>query len=166
MLPGEKNVRIQDAFFGYALNGGSNEIGVNGSVTPVRFEIIFPQSNRDFLIINNTLTYSGGKIDDPAGFAGIAAPGLTNGIELGYITPAGDFEMPTSPFKTNQDLVSGSGQSKPWGFNSTTKDMIQVEFLSDYILRLDPRQVLGIYLIVKDDLSTLLGRFVCRGNIV
>jgi len=166
MLPGSKNIRIQDAFFAYALNGASRELGVNGSVTPVRFEILFPQSNRDFNIINASLTLSGGKIDDPAGFAGLAAPGLTNGLEIGYILPAGDYPMLTSPFKTNQELVSGSGLSKPWGFNSTTKDMIQVEFLTDYILRVDAKQVTGLYVVVNDDLSTLIGRFVCRGNIV
>ena len=166
MLQGEKNIRIQDAFLAYALNGASRELGVNGSVTPVRFEITFPTTNRDFNIINASLTLSGGKIDDPAGFAGLASPGLTNGMELGYITPDGDYPMLASPFKTNHELIAGSGVSKPWGFDSTTKDMIQVEFLTDYILRLSTRQVSGIYLVVNDDLSTLVGRFVCRGNVV
>ena len=166
MLPGKQNIRIQDAFLAYALNASSRELGVDGSVTPVRFELSFPETNRDFNIINGSLTLSGGKIDDPGGFAGIAAPGLTNGLEMGYITPSGDFPMLASPFKTNLELIAGSGVSKPWGFNSTTNDLIQVEFLTDYILRLSTKQVTGIYLVVNDDLEALVGRFVCRGNVV
>ena len=166
MLPGTKNIRIQDAFIAYALNASSRELGVNGSVTPVRFELSFPTTDRDFNIINASLTFSGGKIDDPAGFAGLASPGLTNGMELGYITPSGDFPMLASPFKTNHELIAGSGVSKPWGFDSTTKDLIQIEFLTDYVLRLSTKQVTGIYLVVNDDLEALTGRFVCRGNVV
>ena len=163
MLPGRKNVRIQDAFFAYAVTVGlSNELGVNGSITPVRFQFAFPTTNRDFKIINASLTLSGGKINDPDDFAGIS--GLLNGMEIGWRTTTIDYPLASSPYKTNNDLISGSGESKPWGFNSVTNDAIQVEFLTEYGVLVDPKQVIGMYVIVKDNLTALTGRFVCRGN--
>jgi hypothetical protein len=165
MLPGRRAEQIEHTFFGYATNGGSNELGVDGSSVPVRFEVLFPTSvGRDFDIINTTLTLSGGKIDDPNGFIGLASPGLAVGMELGFITVIGDFPMKASPYKTNFDIVTGSGFSKPWGFSSSSKDMMYAEILGKYNIRITTGQVSGIYIIVNDDLESLTGRYVVRGN--
>ena len=160
MLPGLKEIGPLQAYFSFLKNVGSDEMAVNGSVTPVRFDAIFPQTNRHFRIINAVLTISGGKIDDPTFFAGLAVA-LTNGLELGFLvtTAGGTVESAVGiPLKTNFDMVSYAAETRPWGFTKAATDVFVAEFFKDYRITFDPKYITGFDIKVSDDLTGLDSR--------
>lgn len=169
MLPGKKETNPISADFGYMTldgAGSENDMNVDGSATPQWFEYRFSaQDNRHYQLINGVLTMSGGKLDDPQNFAGLSAP-LTNGIEIGWITysQGTETDYPMRTIKDNYDMVSFASASKPWGFTSDNKDVMVVQFFSDYEVVFDPKWIRGLYLIVRDDLTDMDGmRFGIRG---
>jgi hypothetical protein len=158
MLPGTREITIQQSVFGYLEDGASStEMAIDGSITPVRFSYRFAPTNRHLTILNSVLTLSGGKLDDPALFGGLAVA-LTNGCQMGWTVKSGDTEVDYPaliPFKNNYDLVSFASNSKPWGFTSDTKDVMICEFFQDFLPSIDPLQITSLYLDIQDDLTGL-----------
>jgi hypothetical protein len=85
----------------HLLNGGSNNMAVNGSVTPVTYTYTVPADtrvalNRGFLVMED------GVISFlPGAFAAIAA--LTNGVEIN-VTPLGGSPVVLENWKTNREV--------------------------------------------------------------
>lgn len=166
MLPGIKEHSAFDAEYGdYVDSGLSNDMAVNGSVTPVRFAYAFTRANGQRLrVLYMRMCIVGGRLDDPLAFGGLASP-LTNGLEVGFYTSATDIPLNTSPYKSNIDIIHGTDMSKPWGFEGVVNDALIADIASNFDIEVDPHQILGVYATVHDDLSGLVAmRMSFRGQ--
>lgn len=173
MLPGEKEVRPVEAFLSYAKNtGGSNELAVDGSTIPIRFEVKFPNYNlgRDFKLLEVVLVIGGGgRLDTPENFGGLNNP-LVNGLTLGWLVSASQhlsvLETLVS-IKSNYDLICFSSSSKPWGFTAERKDVLVARFFGDFEPTFNAKRIIGLYIDIQDDLTDIDSmRLSVRGHIV
>lgn len=118
--PPFKNDVTAIPFSQYFLNAGSNDMIVDGSTTPVNFEI--RSGLRDVFIrtISIYIADAGSSIDK---FGGLTA--LTNGLEFYYYNDAAGEVLIQDEIKTNLDLVR-LGQQTPGFGDKTTAFQLSV----------------------------------------
>lgn len=100
-------------FSAYLLNGGSDDLAVNGSITPVDFSYLVPVG-KILHLWRTFVTMEDGSQQFVAGdFAGRAA--LVNGLEVGIVPDGGVF-TPFVNWKTNREV-----RAEMFDFNNTFK---------------------------------------------
>jgi hypothetical protein len=93
----------QDSYLSaYLENGGSNNMKVNGSVTPVTFSYTIPADTRVALNRGFVVLEDGATSFVPGNFGQIST-GLTNGVEIS-VTPSGGSPVVLENWKTNREV--------------------------------------------------------------
>ena len=156
MLPAERTQNLESGIFEWFRDEGNREMAVDGSAGMKQYFVDLTAFKCERLkIVNVQLNISGGKIDDPEMFGGMANA-LTNGFQVGFIEKNGDvFDEETYLLAyNNYDLINNSSSSKPWGFSKDARDVMIVKFFEDFDLEIDTRKYPAIFATVRDDLSS------------
>lgn len=138
--------------FDFFLNGASNEMAVNGSITPVEFEWTPDPTRVDFVIANINLVFWGGVINNPDEFSSL--PRLANGIELNFDTPAGEGTL-LPPITRNFDVNVYTSDSKLFDYSGANSTVVYGQFTTDYNLRFSTTDVQRIFFRINDNLTGL-----------
>lgn len=158
---------VGNLFFIHAENGGSSQMAVNGSITPIEFTI--PAEASDDLIVTSLLfeAFDGGvKIDN---FLGLNSE-LDNGILIEVKSQDETFQF--LPIKTTQEFDShfsfGSGRSFSIVFASGNDSMV-ARFGLDAPFTLKKQGTYAsddyIKVIIRDNLSSISSlQFLAQGG--
>lgn len=142
-------IRNKDIFYRKFKNNGSANLMVNGSVTPVIFDLKSELTNEQVVLTNIDFTISCGVAVDLTKFAGLSIS-LTNGVLLNVDG--------SQTFKTNGDIMlfasdatpsSGKVEGIEAGFINGHWDLLKT-FGNGVICNLD-----DLYISIRDDLSTV-----------
>ena len=148
-------IQTNDTFYSKFKNGGSDDLGVNGSITPVEFTLEDIPST-DFLLQRVTFLIGADAIVDLDQFGGLAA--LTNGV---LFRANGDIVELTAevPIKTNGDaiLVSSNVELETVVFAAVQKTAIYGtwDFTETYNDNAPVIKNKDLKIIVRDDLSLI-----------
>jgi len=134
---------------------GDADMVIDASGGPVYFLAPIEDKLRGFRIINLTLSFQGGKLNDPENFSGLAAP-LANGIEIGLYNRAKSSYTPiTEIVHNNRDLNVFAPASAIVNYDTATKDIFSARFFADFDVSISTREFGGLYILIRDDCSDL-----------
>jgi hypothetical protein len=145
-------VNVTSSESDYFENAGSLEMAVNGSITPVVFEVTIPDDGKDYALtaIDIALNSAGALQSGQSFLNGLA---LTNGIEYGFITRKGEIEVPVrGPIKTNIDLFARDSHAVVHSMQGSDV-VLTLNLSSGFFLSLSSYQAKSMFMKVNDDLT-------------
>lgn len=153
------------AYTAFALDGASKDLNVDGSVTPVEFEIV-PPTGFIYYIHTVIITMVDSSINFTK-FGGITA--LTNGIKIEIKQDGGSLtESPQSPIKVNKEFYQ-------FGYDTTLQSATEDIFVAKLLVKIDSGTIIKlvdsssdlIKITVRDDLTAITDfKVVALGYII
>lgn len=149
-----KGISSKDLFYAKFENAGSEDLRVNGSVTPVTFDLPLPPTS-EFLLERVTFAIGGDDIIDLSKFGSIA--GLLNGVT--FIANAGEDDEIETSIKNNGDifLISTETNVSSVRFVAETKTIVygSWDFTDSYGGNAPRIKDNKLQIIVNDDLTAM-----------
>ena len=130
-------------------NGGSSEINVDGSVTPVSF-IAEPNTNKNLIVYRLLLVMEDASMSWTK-FGGLTA--LTNGVDIKVTEDGTERDIVTDPIKTNRDFVWNAYDVE---IDNATTSVLRMRWTfqrAGTVLTLKDAQSDNIKIVVNDDLT-------------
>ena len=157
VLPSDQTPPDFVTLFGFLQNGGSNEMNVDGSVTPVNFDLA-PTAGLTYFVHGITLFLQDTGTMDYLDFGALPGP-LANGVQVSSVVKGASYTV--GNIQSNIDLSMyfkadanfGSGASDLGFFNDLDFFLGKMEFINPLILQQSTGDHLRIT--IRDDLTGL-----------
>lgn len=148
----ELGVPVANLRSGYLENGGSRNLFVNGSVTPVLFTLDIPDNQGDMAITTLDIAFNSAA-PLQSGNSFLSGTGLTNGIEYGFINTDGvEIPVDRGTIKNNIDIFSRDAQAQVQSMVGNDV-VLTAQLQGTRIIIISATSFTQIFMKIQDDLS-------------